>query len=152
MSFGILKARNRWMLKGVQFADVATYSDHFVAGCILRNMCLAHEQGLTRGELAGLPLRGDYDDEFGGLMMDAASERRAQRAAAIAAFYQEELQRLQQQNLAQPGRRRSDHHEDADDAINIPEDAEDTMDLTVEYCGQWGSNRLPQQMDAYFLK
>ena len=70
-SFGILKAKFRWMLRGVPMAETETYADHFLACCILHNMVLEHtmnlsyidQKPLARATLAALAQAGDIDDD-----------------------------------------------------------------------------------------
>lgn len=47
--FGVLKAKWRWMLRGVKMDAPETYANHFLACSIIHNMVIEHNMGLSYG-------------------------------------------------------------------------------------------------------
>ena len=126
---GILKARNRWALKGVQFAEPQAYAEHFVVACILHNMCMAHRASLTRSELAeaGPLISPDDDDDarYEGLL--APSEAHIRGYAQLKQYYEMELQKIRAFAAAATARRHGGTAGGIEINLPIPEDAVDTM-------------------------
>jgi len=67
-AFGILKARFRWMLRGIQLRSLESYNRWFMASCILHNMCLDAGCEADVVPPAGSHADGFNDNDFGGLV------------------------------------------------------------------------------------
>jgi hypothetical protein len=69
-AFGILKARFRWMLRGIHLRKIVDYAKWFKVSCILHNMCIDSGDSVVAVPPAQ---RGDgvSDDSFEGLAGNA---------------------------------------------------------------------------------
>jgi len=138
-TFGIMKSRNRWALKGVQFQSAETYADHYIVACILHNMCTAHRESLSHAQLLAEPpmlLAHDDDDErCMGLL--ARSESHFAWQARLARYYEEEMANIlameEESTVVGTRRRRADIRVDStqggpaavDVGVSIPGGAAD---------------------------
>ena len=96
--FGILKAKFRWMLRGVPMNEVETYADHFLACTILHNMVLEHNMTLTLGAQKAAARAGaaalahidiDDDDRSSGSLWSWLLRRKPTEAANLDRYVRE---------------------------------------------------------------
>jgi hypothetical protein len=87
-ALGLLKARFRWMLRGVQFRNAETYVLWFVVCCILHNMCIdagvdpdVVDADVSDASYGGLAARSDFV-----LAVRKALQRRTQEALEQAEY------------------------------------------------------------------
>lgn len=151
-TFGILKARNRWALKGVQYASIQAYADHFVVACILHNMVnehylrLSHSQQMSEREQLLREINNERlqpyaddvdrdaldDDRYMGLVYDTHLCGRR----FVEAYYIEQLAHIRAalHGNAAPEQRvlRENATREGETAELIPEEAQDTVDNQVD--------------------
>lgn len=141
-TFGILKARFRWMLKGVQFQEPAVYVKMFHFCAIVHNLMTERRLSLSYNEAAGLP--GEFEVEMEELAADKNEVLRnymrkyPDLAPKLEAYYRDEIawvERMRQreirateQGAARRRGRRGRADSAADDAIAVPEGVVDTAD------------------------
>jgi len=149
-AFGILKARFRWMLKGAQYTQPATYVKHFFCAAIVHNMMLDEKLAMSVNEAAAQPsdfdVQIDSDDED--VILEQYKRHNPAMADAVEAFFKEEMSKLraveaESRRAARVARRGaagasgaraggSSSSSDSSDGDDIPDDAADTLDAEVE--------------------
>lgn len=119
--FGVLKARFRWMLKGVPMADPSHYVEAFIVACILHNMCIEDQDSEVVAEDAG-------DEDFQGLAGDRHTDAKVR--ANIQAYAQEAMANPSAKSTAGQGGAPEPAEEDAVGDVTVKEQA-DALRLSV---------------------
>ena len=134
-TFGVIKAKFRWMLKGVQFEEPSQYPRMFTFCAIVHNMMNEERLGLSQNELRSRP--GLFEVEVNEEDKDNDSTFLGKHSEAHAAnlrkFYAEELavqRALKEAEMQQRGAGRRAAAPNAAQSA-VPEDAVDTLEAAV---------------------
>jgi DDE superfamily endonuclease len=147
-AFGILKARFRWMLKGTQYTEPATYVRHFYCAAILHNMMLDEKLSMSAVELAAQPGNFDVEGEDDARESNVLEQYKAwhrnkpAEMAKLQEYYDAEMNKQRELQLAEAarpmharpsrGRSRGAGAASDDDGHDIPDDAADSADSPVQ--------------------